>query len=45
MDPAVHYPPGSLLDYSHFPREVYYDEPMTKYQLCDGSGEDLKCAD
>lgn len=31
--------------YVHSPLEVYYDEPMTSYVICDGSGEDPKCSD
>ena len=33
-----------ILGYRHHPTEVYYDEYMTKYLVCDGSGEDSKCS-
>lgn len=31
--------------YVHSPLEVFYDEPMTSYFVCDGSGEDPRCSD
>lgn len=31
--------------YVHSPLEVFYDEPMSSYFICDGSGEDPRCSD
>ena len=42
-DPIVHLPPESF-GYYHVATEVYYDQ-HGNYTVCDGTGEDDKCAD
>lgn len=44
LDPVPHVPPYAF-GFVHNPTEVYYDGLNTKHTICDGSGEDPKCAD
>jgi hypothetical protein len=44
-DDIVPHLPPKWTGFSHHGTEVYYDEPMESYIVCDGSGEDGKCAD
>lgn len=37
--------PFEFMGYRNFPKEVYYNEDMTSYRLCNGSGEDKDCSD
>ena len=37
--------PQEALGYHHVSTEVFYDEPSTAHQVCDGSGEDPNCSD
>jgi len=41
---AVHVPPMGI-GYWHVATEVYYNKDMSGYYICNGSGEDDKCAD
>lgn len=43
-DPVPHAPPA-WLNYRHMGTEVYYNNAMTSFQVCDGSGEDHNCSD
>eukprot|EP00462_Mataza_sp_D1_P011641 CAMPEP_0175150502 /NCGR_PEP_ID=MMETSP0087-20121206/17927_1 /TAXON_ID=136419 /ORGANISM="Unknown Unknown, Strain D1" /LENGTH=284 /DNA_ID=CAMNT_0016436497 /DNA_START=35 /DNA_END=889 /DNA_ORIENTATION=- len=43
-DPVPHLP-WEDAGFHHPPTEVYYDEPNAEYRVCDGSGEDPRCAD
>ena len=36
--------PLRALGYAHVPREVFYDADFAQHALCDGSGEDERCA-
>jgi hypothetical protein len=44
-DDVVPHLPYETLGFRHHGTEVYYDKPMESYVVCDGSGEDGKCAD
>jgi len=44
LDPVPHLPPR-FAGFYHPNTEVYYDGLNTHYTICDGSGEDPKCAD
>merc|ERR1711862_1056652 len=33
------------MGYHHFGTEIFYDKPFINYKVCDGTGEDKKCAD
>ena len=43
-DPVAHIPPmGGANDYLHAPQEIFYNELMTSFQVCDKvNGEDRK---
>jgi len=43
-DLVPHLPPHDF-QYLHPPFEVFYDEAMKNYVVCDSSGEDPKCSD
>ena len=43
-DVVPHLPP-ELLGFHHVATEVWYNEPSTSYQVCNGSGEDPNCSD
>eukprot|EP01029_Cantina_marsupialis_P007450 TRINITY_DN1827_c0_g1_i1.p1 TRINITY_DN1827_c0_g1~~TRINITY_DN1827_c0_g1_i1.p1 ORF type:complete len:294 (+),score=69.98 TRINITY_DN1827_c0_g1_i1:84-965(+) len=36
--------PPHFLGFRHVPLEIFYDEAMDNFQVCDGSGEDPKCS-
>lgn len=43
-DPVPHLPPEAF-GFTHIANEVYYNADSTVHHVCDGSGEDDKCAD
>uniref|UniRef100_A0A7S0P3T4 Fungal lipase-type domain-containing protein n=1 Tax=Calcidiscus leptoporus TaxID=127549 RepID=A0A7S0P3T4_9EUKA len=42
-DPVPHLPLAAM-DFAHVPTEVWFNEASSSYTVCDGSGEDTKCA-
>lgn len=42
-DLFTHLPPLTMIDYRHGGTQIWYDEPMAKYQVC--TAEDPKCMD
>ena len=37
--------PFEWMGFHHSPREVWFNEAQTSYQVCDGTGEDPNCSD
>ena len=43
-DPVPHLPIEAM-GFKHIGTEVFYTSDNSKYTVCDGSGEDVKCSD